>query len=404
MTIAQRRITGAWEKENFSPETFVDATGMETSNDEVASLRGWFNKVSICALLQVEYYKAMPHLTHAFISTQEKRDGFKKGQALLPIASSNRRWFTIEHGDGKQSKDLLICYYKTSLAEKESRCGWLFLNDIIALSQDIPGSWITIEHPTRIMRIQSPNPAQHRLWYSTLSKYCKNARKDVSKASLSTDDTRPSLPYFSEAAEESLRKARRDSLNDEKKGPPPSTPKDELQFLREITGGKNVESIGAVGSKNLFPEASFKTVIEDVPVQPIKNVQDEADKLSSEGERTESNASSPSSSIGTIPFASESEENAKASELLRFDRPQNMGTLCDDTPITTSRERYGDEELDTYNSRKARSESEDSMLSTTNYGTPILSNIKKSSSYRLHFGDSEDKILPDDDFLDDWDV
>jgi hypothetical protein len=46
MTIAQRRITGAWEKENFSPETIVDTTGMETSNDELASLRGWFNKVS----------------------------------------------------------------------------------------------------------------------------------------------------------------------------------------------------------------------------------------------------------------------------------------------------------------------------------------------------------------------
>ena len=342
----------------------------------------------------------MPHCPHAFFSTQEKRDGFKKGQALLPIASSNRRWFTIEHGDGKQSKDLLICYYKTSSAEKESRCGWLFLNDIIALSQDIPGSWITIEHPTRIMRIQSMNPAQHRLWYSTLSKYCKNARKDVSKASLSTDDRRPSLPYFSEAAEESLRKARRDSLNNEKKDPLPSTPKDELQFLREITGGKNVESLGAVGSKNLFPEASFKTVIEDVQVKPTKNVQDEADKSSSEGERTESNASSPSSSIG-----SKSEENAKSSEQLRFDRPQNLGTLCDDAPITTSREQYGNEDFDTYNSRKAWSESDDSMLSTSNYATPILSNIKKSSSYRLHFGDSDDdKILPDDDFLDDWDV
>lgn len=250
------------------------------------------------------------------------------------------------------------------------------------------------------MRIQSLNPAQHRLWYSTLSKYCKNARKDVSKASLSTDDRRPSLPYFSEAAEESLRKARRDSLNNEKKDPLPSTPKDELQFLREITGGKNVESLGAVGSKNLFPEASFKTVIEDVQVKPTKNVQDEADKSSSEGERTESNASSPSSSIG-----SKSEENAKSSEQLRFDRPQNLGTLCDDTPITTSREQDGDKDFDTYNSRKAWSESDDSMLSTSNYATPILSNIKKSSSYRLHFGDSDDdKILPDDDFLDDWDV
>jgi hypothetical protein len=96
----------------------------------------------------------------SILSLQEKHDKFKKSQALLPVASSNRRWFTIERGDGDQAKDLLICYYKQSSAEKEDRCGWLFLNDIVALSQDIPDQWITIEHPTRIMRIQSPTPAQ----------------------------------------------------------------------------------------------------------------------------------------------------------------------------------------------------------------------------------------------------
>ena len=95
MSIARRRITGAWEKENFSPETFVDATGMETSNDEVASLRGWFNKVSICALLQVEYYKAMPHLTHT-PSSRHRRNvtDSKKAkhfcQSPVPIADGSR--------------------------------------------------------------------------------------------------------------------------------------------------------------------------------------------------------------------------------------------------------------------------------------------------------------------------
>ncbi len=148
----------------------------------------------------------------SILSLQEKRDTFKKGQTLLPVASSNRRWFTIERGEGGQAKDLLICYYKKSSAEKEDRCGWLFLNDIVALSQDIPDRWITIEHPTRIMRIQSPTPAQvghrgskccllaartrkinaaflhwsipqHRLWFHTLSKYCKNAQKDAKSPS-----------------------------------------------------------------------------------------------------------------------------------------------------------------------------------------------------------------------------
>jgi hypothetical protein len=81
--------------------------------------------------------------------TSKKQDTFKKDQTLLPVASSNWRWFTIEQGEGGQAKDLLIFYYKKSSAEKEDCCGWLFLNNIVALSQDIPDCWITIEHPTR---------------------------------------------------------------------------------------------------------------------------------------------------------------------------------------------------------------------------------------------------------------
>lgn len=70
MTIAQRRIKGAWEKENFGPETFIDTTGMD--NDENASLRGWFNKVSICALLQVaNIIKQCPIDTRLHLDTGE---------------------------------------------------------------------------------------------------------------------------------------------------------------------------------------------------------------------------------------------------------------------------------------------------------------------------------------------
>jgi len=47
-TNSQRRIESAWEKENFNPKELVDATKriMEINYDDIASLRGWFLKVS----------------------------------------------------------------------------------------------------------------------------------------------------------------------------------------------------------------------------------------------------------------------------------------------------------------------------------------------------------------------
>ena len=93
---------------------------------------------------------------------KEKRDKFKR--SILP--GTSRRWFTIEripnsnNGSGEPSEELELCYYKRASSDKTQRCGWLFLNDVLSLSQDIPNRWITIEHPTRILRLQSPTPAQ----------------------------------------------------------------------------------------------------------------------------------------------------------------------------------------------------------------------------------------------------
>ena len=147
-----------------------------------------------------------------WINSKEKQETFKRRQSFLPSFCCNRRWFTIERapksGDDESSEELLLCYYKLASAEKEQRCGWLFLNDITSLCQDLPNRWITIEHPTRVIRIQSPTPAQviivnslnyvarlnsssqsahpkhlisqHRVWFYTLSKCCKNAKKNVS--------------------------------------------------------------------------------------------------------------------------------------------------------------------------------------------------------------------------------
>lgn len=113
---------------------------------------------------QIMTTKAEEFVHRALFDLKEKRESFKKRQGFLPGYSCNRRWFTIERapkpGDDGSSDELLLCYYKLSSAEIEQRCGWVFLNDITSLSQDLPNRWITIEHPTRVIRIQSPTPAQ----------------------------------------------------------------------------------------------------------------------------------------------------------------------------------------------------------------------------------------------------
>lgn len=102
------------------------------------------------------------------------------------------------------------------------------------------------------------------------------------------------------------------------KDPLTSTPKDELQFLREITG-QATEEAEAVG-KNLFPYVSSFTSKDDS--KPM-NTKDGSGRSSSEEEATESNSSSPSSyleerlssAIVNNVFPPESEEMAEA-ELL----------------------------------------------------------------------------------------
>ena len=112
-----------WEKENYYKPNNTsfksDEKNMNNVNndDEIPTLRGWFLK--------------------------EKRDTFKRKQtSLIPGATSNRRWFTIERIANSNSvasrssssdvpdTELALCYYKRS-SENEERCGWLFLNDVI---------------------------------------------------------------------------------------------------------------------------------------------------------------------------------------------------------------------------------------------------------------------------------
>jgi hypothetical protein len=52
--VSLRPPRSAWEKENFNPKVPVDATEriMEINNDDIASFRGWFLKVSYRASVE----------------------------------------------------------------------------------------------------------------------------------------------------------------------------------------------------------------------------------------------------------------------------------------------------------------------------------------------------------------
>ncbi|KAL7439341.1 hypothetical protein ACHAXH_006689, partial [Discostella pseudostelligera] len=247
----------AWVKKHLSKQLLmVEAERLiQLGESDIPTLRGWFLK--------------------------EKHESFKKRQGFLSGYSCNRRWFTIERapksGDDGSSDELLLCYYKLSSAELGQCCGWLFLNDITSLTQDLPNRWITIEHPTRVIRIQSPTPAQHRVWFYTLSKCCKNAKKyAASPPSLSaTGDRRPSLPYFSEIATQKIRMNSLKFADD----PIAGTPKDELEFLRDITGGTTAEVEEVRQNMNLFRGASFSTFAEDVGMIDGNDGEDDYDEV-----------------------------------------------------------------------------------------------------------------------------
>lgn len=350
----------------------IEIVKMEMSNDDIPSLRGWFIK--------------------------EKRDVHKKRPTILP-GTSNRRWFTIEripnnnNENQDPSEELALCYYKRSSPDKETRSGWLFLNDVLSLSQDIPNRWMTIEHPTRIMRLQSPTPAQHRVWFSTLSKCCKSMRKDVTFSSSTT------MAYFSE---DSVRKAKEKSLKlvDD---PVASTVKDELDFLREITG-QTSESC-----KNLFTGPSFSShCVEDVAHVkenvPVRNKPEFSSKMrndrSNEGEAVMPTAASPSALGGRLGSAIESEDKK---EIEPYDSlPARRYRNNDQFDLKEMRT-----DLTFSHKNIPASDSRTSSSSTVpNQNDPATQQIRRSSSYRLHFGDDEDsEIEADDDFCDDdWDA
>ncbi|KAL7553544.1 hypothetical protein ACHAWF_016874 [Thalassiosira exigua] len=382
--------------------------------DDPPSLRGWFLK--------------------------EK----SKKKAVLPGSrtSSNRRWFTIERipngakSASDPSEEWALCYYKRSSSEKEQRCGWLFLNDVLSLSQDLPNRWITIEHPTRILRMQSPTPAQHRVWFSTLSKSCKNVRKPVASPSSPAplSEERPSLPYFSE---EKVRKAKRNSLRDAK-DPVASTPMDELQFLRQITG-KGSEESKEMPKQLFIDSSSVSSTTEDTAIEVEVNQKrgalangdsgegrdDPTDRRysgevscgtndtetlgdSGEGKDDPTNIGCNSGVVGSGTNNTEA-LGARLGKSILSSLPPESEEKTEVEPL--SYDGYGFEEIKEgrYGSFSFRNNS-DVLNQAPADGNVNMYELRKALSNRslnnkLHFGnEDDDEIVPDDDFLnDDWD-
>jgi len=410
-----------WEKENFSvtsisssKASLVNATDvMEISDDHIPSLRGWFLK--------------------------EKRDKFKRHQSVFSGSTSSvRRWFTIERvsssndGNGDPLAELALCYYKRSSSDKQGRCGWLFLSDVLSLGQDVPNRWITIEHPTRVMRLQSPTPAQHRVWFSTLSKCCKHVRKDAMSPSSepsSKDHMCPSLPYFSE---DSVQKAKKNSLKSAQK-PLPSTQKDELKFLREITGGRNKRST-EVMRKNLFCGSSSSSSDSSaaVPAQFLEGNELTNEKGTCEEEKenrpfvrneTSVDLRRPSyTQFGSFSTAQTAKTNQvfssgvngqseatiatshlKSEEKTEVVEPHGHARACHnnggDLQLTSTKGHLKRREL-----KMSLFKRDDPQLN--NHDEHASHHFATSSSFRLHFGNEDDgEVLADDNFLtDDWDT
>ncbi len=109
-------------------------------------------------------------------------------------------------------------------------------------------------------------------------------------------DKRPSLPYFSELT---TQKMRRNSLK-YAEDPVAGTPKDELEFLREITGGAKAEVEEVRRNMNLFRGASFSTFAEDVGAMEGKD----------DGEDNSGEVISGKSGTVTLPYGAETEKTA----------------------------------------------------------------------------------------------
>ena len=292
-----------------------------TPTENGTTLRGWFLK--------------------------EKQDKFKRRQSIVSGSTTTKRWFQIERlGSGENA----LCYYKRTPKQDEQPTGFFFLNDIISISQDKPKKMITLEHPSRILRLESPSLAQHTHSYSALVRSCPNAQTNSSSLAEISNST-PSHSFYGSSSSSSLATAKNSS------GGGTTTAKDELAFLREITGNSNVA---------LSDDSSSESGIHDTSESSSESEKENAvPLLTSEREEEEEKTA-----VEPLYYRGNGKEDDGVGEAFRVEMLKAvLPSVSNEIPKSSS---FGSHQ------------------------------IQRSSSYRLHFGD--DDIQPDEDFLDDdWD-
>ena len=210
----------------------------------------------------------------------------------------------------------------------------------------------------KVLRIQSPSAAQHRVWYSTLTRCCKHAKKDLDQQEHDeSHHIKPSLPYFDD---QGVLEKRRNSLKNAVAATH-STPKDQLSFLKEITGNSEREK------KSLFAGPAFRTTVEQ---------QSDAEIIETKTD----------------------ESREKTAAHYTYDHAPAQYTAANDT---SSKEKTG------------KNQSSDQTFDMTRFQQLSLEDtnqaekeVERSSSYRLHFGLGEkQETSADQDFLlENWDV
>lgn len=215
-----------------------------------------------------------------------------------------------------------------------------------------------------------------------------------------------------------MQKAKKNSLKSAQK-PLPSTQKDELKFLREITGGRNKRSTEVL-RKNLFSE-SFSSSSESsaaVPAQFLEGNEQMIEKGTCEEEkenrpfvrnetsvdlRRPSYTQCVSSGVNGQSEATTATSHLKSEEKTEVIEPHGHARAGDNNG--------GDMQLTSTKGHLKRRELEMSLFTRdesllNNHDEHASYHLATSSSFRLHFGNEDNgEVLADDNFLtDDWDA
>ncbi|EJK65319.1 hypothetical protein THAOC_13830 [Thalassiosira oceanica] len=224
-----------------------------------------------------------------------------------------------------------------------------------------PGGVRSTNRSLKTLRIQSPSAAQHRVWFSTLTRCLRHAKNDGAPDQQELGGPhhmKPNLPYFDE---QGVQEKRRNSLKNAVEATH-ATPKDQLSFLREITGNSLKHEENSLNAKkSLFAGPAFRTTVE----------QESDVEITKTGDFHEKTAAHCTYDHAVQYAAANDSSKDKTDKNPRGDQPFGMATF------------------------------QQLSFEDTN---PVEKEVVRSSSYRFHFGLSNKQECADKDYLlENWD-